>query len=374
MEPFKNVFSPELVACLARHLERRLPGFDGAAFTDAVAHRLGALELMARAQLIADQVHAALPADPARRAGVLLALLHPDDGHWTHRPSDDDGIRGWGILPLAMVVGQHGTADFDRSMGLLKEMTKRFTAEFAIRHFLLADQARAIATLESWVDDPDPQVRRLVSEGARPRLPWAVRLPALVEDPSPMLPLLARLRDDPEEYVRRSVANHLNDIAKDHPALVAGLAKEWLSDAGPQRRALLRHACRGLIKKGDAAALAAFGRHSPRLHASPLELSATEVRMGGSVELRMLLRSAAQEAQQLTVDYVLHLRKANGRLSPKVFKGALVELQPGADFLFIRTHRFREVTTRRHYPGGQAVSLRINGQDTDPVPFELLGE
>lgn len=374
MEPFKNVFSPELAACLARHLRRQLPGFDGAAFTDAIVRRLAGLELMARAQLIADHVHAALPADPVRRAEVLLALLHPDDGHWTHRPSDDDGICGWGILPLAMVVGQHGTADFDRSMGLLKAMTQRFTAEFAIRHFLLADQARAIATLESWVDDPSPQVRRLVSEGSRPRLPWAVRLPALVEDPSPMLPLLARLRDDPEEYVRRSVANHLNDIAKDHPALVAALTEDWMRDAGPQRRALLRHACRGLIKQGDAAALAAFGRHPPRLHALPLELSATEVRMGGSIELRMLLRSSAQEAQQLTVDYVLHLRKANGRLSPKVFKGAVVDLAPGAAMLFSRTHRFREVTTRRHYPGGQAVSLRINGRDTDPVAFELLGE
>ncbi len=373
MEPFKNVFSPELAACLARHLGRQLPGFDGAAFTDAIARRLDGLELMARAQLIADHVHAALPADPARRAEVLLAMLHPGDGHWTHRPSDDDGVRGWGILPLAMVVGQHGTADFDRSMGLLKAMTQRFTAEFAIRHFLLADQARAIATLEGWVDDPSPQVRRLVSEGSRPRLPWAVRLPALVEDPSPMLPLLARLRDDPEEYVRRSVANHLNDIAKDHPALVAALAEDWMRDAGPQRRALLRHACRGLIKQGDAAALAAFGRHPPRLQARPLELSAATVRMGGSIELRMLLRSSAQESQQLTVDYVLHLRKANGRLSPKVFKGAVVDLAPGAAVLFSRTHRFREVTTRRHYFGGQAVSLRINGQDTDPVAFELLG-
>jgi 3-methyladenine DNA glycosylase AlkC len=371
MEPFKNVFSQALVACLAGHLQRHVKGFEAPVFAAAIMLRLETLELMARAQLIADQVHAALPADPSQRASALLALLHPDDGHQVNRQSGDEGICGWGILPLTMVVGQHGVADFDRSMRLLKEMTKRFTAEFAIRHFLLADQARAIATLAGWVDDPSPHVRRLVSEGARPRLPWAVRLPALVRDPSPMLPLLARLRDDPEPYVRRSVANHLNDIAKDHPALVTALAADWMRGASPEREALLRHACRGLIKQGDAAALAAFGRHPPRLRAGPLELSASTVRMGEAMELRMRLRSTAAEAQQLTVDYVLHLRKANGRLAPKVFKGTLLNLAPGQEQEFRRSHRFREVTTRRHYMGEQAVSLRINGQDTAPVAFSL---
>lgn len=371
MEPFKNVFSPDLVACLAGHLRRHVNGFEAPQFTAAIVPQLETLALKARAQLIADQVHAALPADPAQRAKVLLALLHPDDGHQVNRPSGDEGVCGWGILPLTMVVGQHGVADFDRSMLLLREMTKRFTAEFAIRHFLLADQGRAITTLSGWVDDPSHHVRRLVSEGSRPRLPWAMQLPGLIRDPSPTLPLLERLRDDPEPYVRRSVANHLNDIAKDHPQLITALAADWMHGASPEREALLRHACRGLIKQGDAAALAVFGRHPPRVQAGPLELSVSEVRMGEALELRLLLRSVADEAQQLTVDYVLHLRKANGRLSPKVFKGALLDLAPGASVQFRRTHRFREVTTRRHYMGEQAVSLRINGEDTAQVVFSL---
>lgn len=371
MEPFKNVFSPALVTCVAGHLQRHVKGFEAPAFTAAIVPRLETLELKARAQLIADQVHAALPADPAQRAKVLLALLHPDDGHQVNRQSGDEGVCGWGILPLTMVVGQHGVADFDRSMRLLKEMTKRFTSEFAIRHFLLADQARAIATLADWVDDPSPHVRRLVSEGARPRLPWAARLPGLIRDPSPLLPLLKRLRDDPEPYVRRSVANHLNDIAKDHPQLITALAADWCRGANANRDALLRHACRGLIKQGDAAALAVFGRHPPRVEAGPLALSTHAVRMGEAMELRMRLRSTSSDTQQLTVDYVLHLRKANGRLSPKVFKGALLNLAPGEEQEFRRTHRFREVTTRRHYMGENAVSLRINGQDTAPVAFSL---
>jgi 3-methyladenine DNA glycosylase AlkC len=270
-----------------------------------------------------------------------------------------------------MVVGQHGVGDFDRSMGLLREMTKRFSSEFGIRYFLLADQARALATLEGWLDDPNRHVRRLISEGARPRLPWAMQLPALMRDPAPVLPLLERLRDDPEPYVRRSVANHLNDISKDHPALVGRLAADWMAGAGRERRALLSHACRSLIKRGDPAALAVFGRGRPEIAEAVPELSATEVRMGERLDFVLPLRSLSDAPQELTVDYVLHLRKANGKLAPKVFKGAVLTLGPGEARVFRAGHVFREVTTRRHYPGEQALSLRINGVDTAAVPFRL---
>lgn len=371
MEPFKNIFSAALVASLAGHLGRQMPGFDEAGFVDAVVPRLGSLELMARAQLIADHLHRALPAAAERRAAILLAMLHPDPPDHFDTAADERGVHGWAVLPLTMVVGRHGVDDFDRSMALLREMTKRLTAEFAIRHFLLADQARAIATLHGWVGDPDRHVRRLVSEGTRTRLPWAMRLPALIADPSPILPLLERLRDDPEPYVRRSVANSLNDLSKEHPALVAELAADWLRGADDARRSLLRHACRSLIKRGDAAALALFGHQAPQVQAAPLELSARTIRMGESLELRADLRSVAAGPQSLVVDYVLHLRKASGTLSPKVFKGAVLTLGPGESRTFSRIHRFREVTTRRHYPGRHAVSLRINGVDTEAAEFDL---
>ncbi|MCE2950423.1 MAG: DNA alkylation repair protein [bacterium] len=372
MEPFKSVFSEALVLQVASHLKQHLPDADADAFVGTVLPSLDALELKARAALIAERLHAVLPADPGQRASVLQAMLHPDELDHAGLPSDARGLCGWAILPLTLLVARHGVADFDRSMALLREMTKRFSAEFGVRAFLRADQARALHILSGWVADPNRHVRRLVSEGTRPRLPWGERLPGLVRDPSPMLSLLTRLRDDPEPYVRRSVANHLNDIARDHPDLVRRLAGEWLHGADANRRALLRHACRGLIRRGDAQALAVFGHAAPRLAPARPERSPARVCMGEALSIRLALRSTADEPQRLAVDYVLHLLKANGRLSPKVFKGAIIELPPRASILFERSHRFREVTTRRHYPGRQALSVRINGVDTEAVAFELL--
>lgn len=373
MEPFKNRFSPALVEIIAAHLGAHLPGFDRAGFLHAILPRLPALELKARVALIADALHEALPADPATRAAVLAAMLHPDDLDHVDKASDADGICGWGIMPLTLVVARHGIADFARSMELLRQMTGRFTAEFDIRPFLVADQPRALAIIAGWVTDPNRHVRRLVSEGTRPRLPWGIRLAALVRDPSATLPLLAALRDDPEEYVRRSVANHLNDIAKDHPALVVDLARDWLRDAGPARRAMLRHACRGLVKQGHQGALALFGAAGAAVSVSRLTLNATRFAMEEVMEFSAVLRSTSQSPQTVIVDYVLHLLKANGMLAPKVFKGGVVTLEAGQEKLFRRAHRLREVTTRRHYPGRQAIALRVNGADTPAVEFTLLG-
>lgn len=373
MEPFKSLFSPTLVRDTAHHAARLLPGFDASGFEAAVLARLNALELKARAQLIADELLPRLPGDPAERARVLMAMLHPSDFAATASipAGNDGGLAGWAVMPLTLVVGQHGLDDFDGGLAALREMTKRFSAEFAIRHFLLADQDRALAVMAGWLVDPNQHVRRLVSEGTRPRLPWAMRLPRLIDDPGPALPLLEALRDDPSDYVRRSVANHLNDIARDHPGRLTALAADWMTDASPARRALLRHALRGRIKAGDPAALAVFGHAAPQLEAGPLLLSGTAFRMGEEMEMRIDLRSTAEAEQRLTVDYVLHLMKANGRTAPKVFKGASIDLAPGATARFRRIHRFREVTTRRFYPGRHAVQLRINGQDSPPVEFDL---
>ncbi|MFM2356399.1 MAG: hypothetical protein RLZZ528_2135 [Pseudomonadota bacterium] len=372
MEPFKTFFSPGLVTRIADHLSRHEPDFDGAGFQAEVLAQLDALELKARAQAIADALHARLPGDPADRARVLLAVLHPDRLDHANLPADEQGLCGWAILPLTMVVGQHGIADFDRGMELLREMTMRFSSEFAVRHFLLADQPRALAILSRWTDDPNRHVRRLVSEGTRPRLPWAMQLPGLIADPGPALPLLERLRDDPEDYVRRSVANHLNDIAKDHPGRVTDLLRDWMAGAGPARQALLRHAARTLVKRGDPETLAIFGREPARLRPVRPRLSATSVAVGGLLRVEADLTSTSDAPQALTVDLVVHFRKANGGLSPKVFKGGNLTLAPGKTAVFSRQVSFRPVTTRRLYPGGHAISLRINGADTETAGFTLL--
>ncbi|MCP4381266.1 MAG: DNA alkylation repair protein [Hyphomicrobiales bacterium] len=371
MEPFKNNISPRLVGLIADQLSAHLDGFDRSGFMDGILSELEDLELKDRARLIAHRMHAVLPADPGKRNAILATMLHPMDDPESDQ-SDERGIRGWGMMPLGMVVGLYGVDDFDGSLALLRTMTPRWTSEFDVRYFLLADEDRALATMTGWLGDPDYRVRRLVSEGTRPRLPWGVQLPQLVADPSPTLPILTKLRDDPEEYVRRSVANHLNDIAKDHPDLVVQLASGWMKDATPGRLKLLRHACRTLIKQGHASALRVFGFGPAAIRLSSLQVEKRIVTLGDSLAFACELTSTSRERQELILDYVLHFRKANGTLSPKVFKWKVLALDPRQTITLQRTHAVRAVTTRRYYAGDQMVSLRINGQDFGEAAFELI--
>ncbi len=224
------------MACIAGHLEVHLATFDRTLFEESILKELDRLELKARAQLIADHIHVVLPEDHRIRYKIILAMFHPIDDINVEQQSNADGICGWGMMPLGLVVGQHGVDSFEASLLLLKEMTRRFSSEFDVRYFLLADQERALNIMQGWVNDTSRHVRRLVSEGTRPRLPWAMQLPKLMADPSPTLPLLEALQDDREEYVRRSVANHLNDIAKDHPDLVANQAKYSSGKSSPLKQ------------------------------------------------------------------------------------------------------------------------------------------
>lgn len=361
-----------MVSCLADHLDTKIDGFDRRDFEVPILDQLDELELKARAQLIADHLYSALPEEQAHRDAILVAMLHPVEDYQTGYESDADGIRGWGVMPLSMVVGQHGFDDFDASMQLLCEMTKRASSEFAVRYFLLEDQARALGIMGPWVTDANQHVRRLVSEGTRPRLPWAMQLPQLIADPSPMLPYLEALRDDEEEYVRRSVANHLNDIAKDHPDLVAELAEQWLVGADKNRVRLVRHACRTLIKQGHPQALEAFGFAPPQLELKFLAVATPVVSLGDKLEFSTELRSTSDQPQSIVVDYLVHFRKSNGSLVGKVFKWTSFSLEPGEVRLLKRSHPIRPITTRRYYSGIQELSLRINGRDFGHAEFELL--
>jgi 3-methyladenine DNA glycosylase AlkC len=226
------------------------------------------------------------------------------------------------VDPLAggRVVARRGIESPNRALGALHAITQRFTAEFAIRPLILAHPALVFETLATWTRDPSPHVRRLVSEGSRPRLPWGLQLKSLIVDPSPSLPLLRALQDDESAYVRRSVANHLNDIAKDHPALVAEWLERYLPSATVERRALLRHASRTLIKQGDRRVLKAWGL-GRRFPERPLSLAPRRVATGESLTMMLTLRSTFNRPQQLVIDYAVHHVKSDGTTSPKVFKG-----------------------------------------------------
>ena len=214
-------------------------------------------------------------------------------------------------------------------------------------------------------------MRRLVSEGSRPRLPWGLRLQALVADPSPTLPWLQVLQDDPSAYVRRSVANHLNDIAKDHPALVADWLATHLPGASAERAALLRHASRGLVKAGDAAVLAAWGLGAAFRGRLALDVSPTALAIGDVLAVTLDLQSTASTPQRLAIDYAVHHVKAGGHTTPKVFKGWVIDLAPGERRQLVKRHAMKPVPTRRYHPGAHAVDVRINGQVLAEAGFML---
>ncbi|EBA04501.1 putative DNA alkylation repair protein [Rhodobacterales bacterium HTCC2150] len=369
MEPFKNWISPALVDHMAHHLGNHLPDFDRQSFELPILAELENLELKQRAQLVADHLHLALPSVSNERRDVLVAMLHPDAKGFGE--SDITGMRGWGIYPMTIVVGQHGLADFDNSLRLLGEMTKRGTSEFDIRPFMIADQKRALTIIGDWVKDENDHVRRLVSEGTRPRLPWGQQLPELIVDPSPMIPILTKLRDDPSEYVRRSVANHLNDITKDHPDLIAKIANEWMKGASNDRKLLLRHACRTLIKQGHQDALAAFGIKPAQISEVVVSVATETVIFGKELNFGTEITSTSEASQTLVIDYVVHFQKANGKLAPKVFKWKTVEIDAGKTIKISKRHPIRPITTRRYYQGTQGICLRINGKDFGWAEFQL---
>ena len=198
-----------------------------------------------------------------------------------------------------------------------------------------------------------------------------MRLHALVADPTKTLPILEALRDDPSEYVRRSVANHLNDIAKDHPDLVANIARDWMTHASKDREKLVRHACRSLIKQGHSATLAVFGVLPPAIGTPHIEINPRKIVMGEVLTFDVTLGSTSTKPQKLIIDYVIHHRKANGTLAPKVFKWKQLTLSPNETLKVSRRHPIRPITTRTYYAGDHAVSLQINGQDFGHARFEL---
>lgn len=372
MEPFKNLLNPALVKQAALRLHG--PQFDGKRFAALAGKGLETLEMKARAMHICSALEATLPADFSAAADLLqAALAPPESGEQMAQLSGiEAGLRGWILWPVGEYVARHGQQQPQRALALLHALTQRFTAEFAIRPFIVKHPELVFQTLAGWCSDESPHVRRLVSEGSRPRLPWGLQLKSLIADPSPTLPLLRALQDDPSDYVRRSVANHLNDIAKDHPALIAGWLAEHLPQASPQRRALLKHASRTLIKRGDPPVLRAWGLAGSLRGQATLAVEPPRVSLGGAVTLTLQLQSRSPRKQRLAIDYVVHHVKAGGGTSPKVFKGWLVELPPFGELTLTRRHSLKPITTRRYHAGQHRISLQANGRTVAEATFELV--
>jgi len=373
-EPFKNWLGEGPIRDMAAHLARVEDTFDEPGFVAFAIDGLAGLELKERSSRIADALERFLPTNYRASAKVLIDSLDPMTNATVAEiveGSTDAGISGWPVMPMADYISNRGQDDVEFSLEILRDMTTRSSSEFAIRPFLANHTQTTLAALHQWVDDDNEHVRRLVSEGSRPRLPWGMRLNNFVEDPAPVLDLLERLKDDPSEYVRRSVANNLNDIAKDHPGVVADVARRWMSNASADRQRLIRHALRTLIKAGHSGALETLGYGPPAVTLLSFAVLTPEVVLGGALEFRFELSSDAEVEQALMIDYVVHHMRANGETTPKVFKWKTTTLDGGASTTATRRHVMRPITTRRYYPGTHRVELQVNGQILGGAEFVL---
>jgi len=264
-QPLKALFDDRLVRLIGQSFNAVHDGFELRRFRKRACEGLGDGTMIERAAHIADALADELPDDFAAASEVLIAALGPP-----LTSTDGNGLRGLFYMPHASYVAKHGPAHFEAGMAANYELTRRFTAEFSVRPFIERHQRRTLARLRKWTKDADPHVRRLCSEGTRPRLPWAARLPVLQADPALAGPLLDALKDDPELYVRRSVANHLGDVCKDHPDEVYALCERWLREVegadgqrAKQRHWMIRHAVRLPAKKRVPEALDLRARARP---------------------------------------------------------------------------------------------------------------
>lgn len=373
MEPFKNLFNRELVELMATVLHRVQPGFQERAFVRETMRGIEALELKARSERICDSLEKFLPQEFPEAVAVLLRALHPlNDRPIGEMRSDETGLAGWAVMPMAEFIARRGLGNLDLSMGALREMTMRFSAEFAIRPLIAAHPKRALAIIRRWTADPNEHVRRLCSEGTRPRLPWGMRLDVFVQDPAPLLPILEKLKADPSEYVRRSVANNLNDIAKDHPDLVLEVARRWIGKT-PGTDRLVKHACRTLLKRGDPRAMELFGFAAVRMKKGRLRLSAGEIPLGG--ELTFFFEGELEglrEGEPVRIEYAVHFLTGTGRKSRKVFKISERPAGPGGRVVFERKHSFQDRTIRRHHAGEHHLEVLINGHLAAEKGFLLV--
>lgn len=336
-----------------------------------------ALGLMDRGRRLAALLEEHLPPQFPDAAALLVASMGKPLGlDAKGEPlASGDVPSSFFYLPHSLFIASRGLDHFHEAMVAQHALTQRFTAEFSLRPFLQHHTQATLAHLSTWSTDGSAHVRRAVSESTRPRLPWAPRLGVFDDDPEPVLALLTRLRDDPSSYVRRSVANHLNDLLKSHPERLLTLAREWL--AGPAvprtREALVRHALRTAIKRGDPQALALFGHGKPSVIRVTLAgVQPPRAVIGDRVEARCELHNPTDDAASVLADWRVHYVKADGSRSPKVFKGQELTLAPGARVELHKTLSLRQMTTRTHHPGRHLVELALNGQPHAIGHFDLF--
>ncbi|QMV42984.1 DNA alkylation repair protein [Cohnella cholangitidis] len=357
-EPLKAMYNEPFLRAFMDIVKKSHPEFQGESFVRLVlAEGWAELELKGRMRRITESLGATLPSDYGKALDVLEAIA--------------DECRGFPYLFFPDFVEVYGLEHWERSIAALALFTRMSSSEFAVRPFLKRDQRRMMAQMQAWSLDPNEHVRRLASEGCRPRLPWADALPALKCDPDPIWPILEQLKADPSEYVRRSVANNLNDISKDHPEKVLAIAQAWIG-ACEETDWVVRHACRGMLKAARPEAMKLFGIvPQPEIKVLEWEAAPSAVRMGGTTEFRYALETPGGDPAKLRLELAVEFPRSTGKLYRKLFKLSEKTVAGGTRLQGGRSFSFADLSTRRHYPGIHRFALIVNGQEVASAGVSL---
>ncbi|MGK0443025.1 MAG: 3-methyladenine DNA glycosylase AlkC [Pseudohongiellaceae bacterium] len=367
MELMKNGLAKPAVKRIAFALSQVNNDFNSAQFIKEAMEDIEALELKERVNHLITILHQHLPSDFTKAARQLKKIPTV----WNYG-SPDDALRGFAAWPIIDYVGVYGLQYPEVAMATLKKLTPLFSAEFAIRPLLLTHPDYCQKLLTQWMEDKDEHVRRLVSEGTRPRLPWGMQLKPRIKDPSPNLPLLNHLKNDCSLYVRRSVANHLNDIAKDHPNKVIEICSEWYPKANEEVKWVIKHATRTLVKAGHPEVFSLLGYTKKLSVTKPtLKLENTNIQLGESLRFELTLQSTAKRQQKMVVDFAIHFIKANGQQKAKVFKLKSLELAANESVTLTKNHPIKAITTRKYYAGLHKIEILLNGKPVAASDFEL---
>ena len=340
-------FTSSSVDALAGTLRRFHPAFDRDRFVALVFDEsFDGKELKARMRHATECLRQTLPESYTKALSILKEVA--------------PHVKGFEAMCLPDYVELYGLNDWDTSLGALALFTKYSSSEFAIRPFIIRDPKRAMVFMEKLAEDEDPNVRRFASEGCRPRLPWAMAIPVFKNDPGPILPILEKLKDDDSEFVRRSVANNLNDISKGHPELVLDTCERWFGES-ENTDWIVKHACRTMLKAGDRRAMLLFGFGDPeRIGVRELTLDKKRLTIGEQVRFTFTLQVGTEKAGKVRLEYAVYFAKARGKVSKKVFKISEKTLAPG-EHPVTKKHSFADMSTRKHYPGEHRLAIVVNG-------------
>lgn len=364
---FKDIFfKAGFIHELSAALQAVLPAFDKTEFQAKVFDKDWATkELKQRTRHVVLMLHDMLPSHFPDAVQVIVKVVE-------HLRNQTIREGSFGYICLPEYIEVYGVEYYKESVKAMEYITQFMSCEFAVRPFILKYEDKMMKQMLAWSKHKDARVRRLSSEGCRPRLPWAIALPLFKKNPSAILPILENLKTDKDIWVQKSVANNLNDISKDNPQLTIGFFKQWLG-VSKETDWIVKHAARTLLKQGNEEVMGLFGfKKDKNLQIEGFVINTPNVKMGESLEFSFDVLNKNKENRVIRVEYGMYYLRANGSHSKKVFKISEREYAKGSTITVTRKQSFKPITTRVYYPGLHKVSIIINGHEMDIAEFELL--